>query len=312
MNYFPFFRGRQNELIAIRELASSIARNGRIIPIIEPVRANPTTRKSIDQFIEASMPFLFICNPIHGKFSSDHVGLRAALIDQALIDYDNWIPSLYVNEQTAIQELDGFIKTYDGDYPLALIYYGQPEQNAVCKTIDEHYFQWHVIVDHRVPNDYIQSIPAGSCVRVHDQFVRRRNADYPNTEFFTDLNTVAGNADRTHFGDFSIVGDHYTESGGPAYAVTLHHVHYKEGSRTLYISHFISDRTSTPVDPAGKTIEALNHLVDTLDALQPNNTQACQEYKDMRRSEHAGSLGYMKRMAIKHHLEVMLGDSLEW
>lgn len=313
MNYFPFFRARQNEMLAIQSLSSEIAANGRIIPIIEPVNENSTTVNSIKQFIDEMMPFLFICNPIHGEFNNNAVGLRVALIAQPLVDYDNWVPSLYVNEQTAIQELEGFIETYDGRYPLALIYYGLPERHAVCEMINAHYFRWHVVVNHRVPNDYIQSIPTNSYVRVHDPIVRRRrNADYPNTEFFTDLNTVVGNVDKLHFGDFSIVGDHFSESGGPAHAVTLHHVHYRDGSRTLYISRFISDRTDTPVDRSGKTIEALNHLVEALETLQPNNTQTCQEYKEMRKSEHARSLGYMKRMAIKHHLEVMLGDSLEW
>ena len=108
MNYFPFLRGKQNELLAIRDLASSIAKHGRVIPIIEPVNANSTTRISIDRFIEESMPFLFICNPIHGQFNDNASGLSTDPINQALIDYDNWTPSLYVDEQTAVQETGRF------------------------------------------------------------------------------------------------------------------------------------------------------------------------------------------------------------
>ena len=68
MNYFPFLRGKQNELLALRDLAGKISSHGRVIPIIEPVKSNRTTEISIEEFVEKSMPFLFICNPIHGRF----------------------------------------------------------------------------------------------------------------------------------------------------------------------------------------------------------------------------------------------------
>ena len=37
--YYPYFRGKQNELILIREQAELIS-NSKIIPIIEPVKRN--------------------------------------------------------------------------------------------------------------------------------------------------------------------------------------------------------------------------------------------------------------------------------
>ena len=312
MSYFPFLRGKQNELLAVRELASSITRNGRVIPIIEPVNANSSTRLSLDRFIEESMPFLFICNPIHGRFNADHVGLRSSLIGQVLIDYDNWTPSLYVRDQTSVQELELFIETYSDEHHLALIYYGRPQRNAVRRMIEECSFRWHVFIDKRVEREYIQSVSTHHRVQIYDPFVRRsRNADYPEREFFTDCNTVSGNPNRLDFGDFSIVGDHYTETGGPAYAVALHHVHYAENSRTLHLSHFISDRIHTPVDTPGKIIEAVKHLVESFDIFKPNDTQACQEYCLMNQSEQSRGLGYMKRLAIKHHLEIMLRDGLD-
>ena len=309
--YFPFLRGKQNELMALRGLAASIADNGRVIPIIEPVNTNSTTQISIDRFIEASMPFLLVCNPIHGKFSDDAVGLRDQLIGQELIDYDHWMPSLYVDEQTTIQELGSFINTYDG-YLLALIYSGRPQRNAVREMIEERSFAWQIFIDGRVETEHIESVPIASRVLVSDRFRRRpRNADYPPREFFTDRNTAQGNPQGMHFGDFSIVGDQYTETGGPAYAVALHHIHYSEHSGSLDISHFISDRVDTSADTPGKIIEALAHLVNALDTLQPNDTQACQEYRQMNRDQQSRGLGYMKRLAIMHHIETMLRNGLD-
>ena len=314
MNYFPFLRGKQYDLIAVRQVASNIAENGRVLPIIEPVRANSTTCISIEHFVEDSMPFLFICNPSYGNFRDHNENATRARdrINQALHDYDKWTPSLYVNQGTAVTELEGFIERYGDTYPLALIYYGRPQGNAARNVINNNCFRWHVFRAGRVEGDYIQSVDPDSRVLVSDPFVRQpRNADYPPRDFFTELNTVAGNPDRLHFGDFSIVGDYYTEDGGPAYAVALHHVHYAEDSRALYISHFISDHTETPADTPGKISEALAHLVNSLDTLLPNETQACQEYRVMNENERSSVLGNMKRLAIKHHLEIMLDKGLE-
>ena len=311
MRYFPFFRGKQNELMAVRELAADITNNGYVIPILELVNSNSTTRISIDRFIEESMPFLFICNPIHGNFSKKPENLVDNVISQGLCEYDNWVPSLYVDEATALQELETFMEAYD-EYPLALVYYGRPQRSTVGSRIDAAgaNIQHHVFMPGRVENDYIQSIPDNQRVLIVDPFRRQlRNADYPAREFFTDQNTVAGNQDDVDFGDFSIVGDHYTETGGPAHAVALHHIHFAENSHSLEISHFISDRTETTADTPGKIIEAVTNLTEALDSLQPNDTRACDEYHTMSEDQQSSGLGYMKRLAIMHHLQVILHDA---
>lgn len=254
------------------------------------------------------MPFLLICNPIHGKLSDDSDQLNKQVISQGLSDYDNWIPALHVDEATTLQKFEVFTETYD-EYPLALVYYGKPQRSAVCSKIETANVAHHVFVNGRVESNYIESIPIHNRVIIVDPFHRKvRNADYPDLEFFTDLNTVEGNSDDVNYGDFSIAGDYYTETGGPAYAVALHHIHFAENSHSLNISHFKSDRTDSQVDTSGKTIEAVNHLAEALDNLRPNNTSACDEYRAISENQTSPGLGYMKRLAIKHHLEVLLGE----
>lgn len=43
MKYFPFFRGKRYEMMALRDLAEEIANSGNVIPILEPVNSNQTT-----------------------------------------------------------------------------------------------------------------------------------------------------------------------------------------------------------------------------------------------------------------------------
>lgn len=307
MKYFPLLRGKQNEMMALRDIAEEIVDNGNVIPIVEAVNSNPTTLISLDRFIEASMPFLFICNPRYGGFSNDADRLANDVISRGLVDYDNWIPALYVSEGTTLEELDTFTEAYEG-YKLAVVYYGKP-QRPVRSRIEEASAYFHVFVTNRVENSYIESIPVNNRVLLVDSFRRQsRNVDYPDQEFFTDLNTADGNRDDVAFGDFSIVGDYYTETGGPPYAVALHHIHFTEDSHSLSIHHFKSDRVDTPVDTSGKIIEAIDNLIASLDNLQPNDTEACNEYRAMSEAQMSRGLGYLKRLGIKHHLEVILRD----
>ncbi len=308
--YFPFLRGRRTELTAVRELAEDIARSKSIIPIIEPVNSTESTTKSLTTLVGASMPFLFICNPIHGDYYNDRVGLRRDLITPNLRNYDNWTPALYLDTETRINELRGFLKVY-GDQRPALIYYGVPRQQSVLDLISSNNFSWHVFIGTNAPRQYMNAVDQSKLVRVRDEFVKAyRNADYPSMDFFTDMNTLAGNPNKIHFGDFSIVGDHFSPTGGAAHAVALHHMHYDESSSALYVSHFISDHTQSSAQRPGKTLEALSKLVRSLRTLKPNDTSSCEQYRQLHNQQQARSLEMMKRMAIKHHLEIMLDGGL--
>lgn len=218
---------------------------------------------------------------------------------------------MQVDEAFTADDLSAFVEEY-ANHELAAIYWGLPEEQDARDILGDDRIIHHVILNGRVASAYVNGIDAEKRVIITDPFNRQaRNADYPAREFFTDRNTIAGNPDRLDFGDFSIVGNHYMEQGGPAFAVALHHIHFRNNPGPLDISHLISDRTETSVDTPGKIIEALDKLVAALPDLEPNDTEACDEYRQMAEDEVSRGLGYMKRLAIKHHLEVMLGDGIQ-
>ena len=69
--YFPYLRGRQFELIALRELVEKGVLSSRITPIIEPVKLSSTLVKTIEAYGENSKQLAIITNPKVGSFSSD-------------------------------------------------------------------------------------------------------------------------------------------------------------------------------------------------------------------------------------------------
>ena len=69
--YFPILRGRQFELLALRECVKENVLSNQIIPIVEPVKVSSTYIKTIDSFIEAEKPIAVIRNPQVGSWSKD-------------------------------------------------------------------------------------------------------------------------------------------------------------------------------------------------------------------------------------------------
>lgn len=60
--YYPYFRGKQFELIAIRESAELIARSG-FVPIIEPVRESlGGLNKTLEFLAEAGAGAIVVVN----------------------------------------------------------------------------------------------------------------------------------------------------------------------------------------------------------------------------------------------------------
>lgn len=110
------------------------------------------------------------------------------------------------------------------------------------------------------------------------------------------------------FGDFLIVGDVYSESGGPAYAVAIHLTFIDpDKDDVMYIYHFVSDTRDTPTDPAGKFAQALAKLIEKLDSGTSHilETEAIKEFRTLHEKGHFPGLGYVKKLSMKHHIETL-------
>ena len=135
---------------------------------------------------------------------------------------------------------------------------------------------------------------------------RKKNALHPPFEHFSDLHITFEDEGMDGFGDFLIVGDDYSESGVPAYAVAIH-VTYLQSDDDMHIFHFVSDRIDSPVDPGGKFLEALKKLTAELnrDNSQLMETDACKEYQNLYDKQHFPGLGYVKKLSMQHHIELI-------
>ena len=135
---------------------------------------------------------------------------------------------------------------------------------------------------------------------------QKKNSLYPKSEHFSDLHITYPDEGMDGFGDFLMVGDDYSETGGPAYAIAIH-LTYLENDGDMYIYHFISDKTDSPTNPGGKFLEALRKLVNIVN--KPNSlifkSEACKEFLDLNARKYYPGLGYIKKLSMQHHLELV-------
>ena len=66
--YFPYLRGRQFELLALRELLEKGRIGKKIIPIIEPVKPSSTLLKTLECFVANDREIAIVINPAVGDF----------------------------------------------------------------------------------------------------------------------------------------------------------------------------------------------------------------------------------------------------
>lgn len=113
MKYFPYLRGKQFELIALRDMCSFYKRQDIISPIIEPVKqVNSTLVKTIDCLIQNNVNFNIILNPKCGEISSDKYDTLVTNIVDRLRSYNNYQPAFIINGQVDLRRIISFIEYY--------------------------------------------------------------------------------------------------------------------------------------------------------------------------------------------------------
>jgi len=305
--YYPYFRGKQYELITIRESASTL-KNKNFVPIIEPVRIRLTTlKKTLDVLCEEGTKSILITNPQVGEYSEDHSDLTK-FFSEEYSDKRNITQGLLLTQETSIDDAIKLINELDQE--VALIHNGFTQAEELSRKINGMgEINTHVFFENRCGKLYQKHFKDHSNrILIRDGFESRRNSDYPQSEFFSELHETFGDEGMNGFGDFLIVGSQYREVGGPAYAVAIH-LTYIDATRNneMHIRHFKSDRQDTPVDPAGKFYEALSKLVAAVEEKKSDilDTPAVDEFKSLYEDNHFRGLGYVKKLSMLHHIETL-------
>ncbi len=305
--YYPYFRGKQFELITIRESASLLAEKG-FIPIIEPVRESlGGLEKTLKALCDAGSKAIVIINPRHGDLQYDGKNITS-LLQNGYIGNDAISAGVLLRSDTTLDQAIDLYNVHADHHPV-FIHAGFTEPKALAAELASDMPKLHnIFIDEHAKLLYRKHFDQSTRVLVRDGFKRQRNADYPNIEEFSDLHVTYNDLGMAGFGDFLMVGDVYSEGGGPAYAVAIHLTFIDaDKDDVMYIYHFVSDTKDTPTDPAGKFSQALSKLIKILDSgtSQLYETDAIKEFRELHAKGHFPGLGYIKKLSMKHHLQTL-------
>ena len=297
--YFPILRGRQFELLALRECISNNVLSDRIIPIIEPVKVSSTYTKTIDAFIAAKHPIAIIRNPLVGSWLKDlrkesNSSIRTRASEQ--LKDENVISSLYVTPNLEVQV--DYITAND---------YALEQMMLVCNNAEYVDYYERVIGDKKpqynvIPDkgDFRRRIRPNR-VMCEDHFPKQnRNIDYCDidTELFSKDHLYYAEDGFKGFSDYSI-----SETGFAPYAVAIHIVYFDE-NKALRIAHFVSDSNDDISDPARKFAEAVEKLVKWNQTMKLD-TIGIRAFESAYKNQTYPGLGVVKKYSIMHHLELM-------
>jgi hypothetical protein len=303
--YFPYFRGKQYELLTIRE---NVQRMGTYItPIIEPVKqSHSALKRALEALIEQNVRFIVVGNPNCGDFAGGNSPLIDEEIRETLDDYGNWSLGCIVDESCAPDDIRANTASHTD---VTIIHNGYERGSTLARILrNVPGISGHIFIENACSRLYRHHFPDGQRVLIRDGFIQRKNREYPPVEHFSDLHVTYRDEGMDGFGDFLIVGNEYSDTGGPAYAVAIHLTTINRAEdNDMFIKHYVSDRSATPTDPAGKFAEALNKLVADVNRRRTQifRSDAVEKYLQLHSEGHYPGLGFVKKLSMQHHIELL-------
>lgn len=300
--YFPYFRGRQYELLALKELASQKLISKSVIPVIEPIKQIPALKNALKAFNDAGLPIGIIVNPNVGGL----IG-KSDEICSVLTTYQSTaFPGILINSdaQLALERLSEI--NFNKESLLTVMDDQDKQQLYEAMGLKDARYTL-------CPFDrYVMQMSIKNRVLFEDRFRKRsRNADYPKDEFFSrdhlDFSEIAfAGSNFVGFGDYSIIGKEYNESGFAPYAVAIHIVYF-ENDNSLRIRHFVSDSNDDITDVAGKFYEAVSKLYEwyITENQERQLTMGLNTLLEHYKNKTYPGLPTLKKLFVMHHLELV-------
>lgn len=301
--YYPYLRGRQFELIALREYALQRGENNNIIPIIEPVKNTFNSMKlALPKLIEGNVKFALILNPQVGEINNIHEITDA--LQEELLDSSKWIPAYIVtNNYKAIAS-----KIAESGYTdIMLICSGNTDDSdadfnslALLSSI-----KYILSPENKTLKRKFRNL-GKELIRLDDNFkAQKRNSDYlmMGEEKFSEEHLFYKDDGYNGFSDYSVLISEFTEGGAAPYAVVIHLTYQKE-NKEVWMKHFTSVTNSDKSNIQGKFAEAAKKAVAFLDTNNIHNF-ATEELRNYYNSGLYPGLGMVKKISIKNHLELM-------
>lgn len=271
--YFPYLRGRQNELLCLRELLDAGKFSSKVIPIIEPVKFSSTLFSTLIKFIEMGHQVIVIRNPEVGSFRKE----SGDMIKNIEKESDE------KKKEKIRKTLEGYKEVWNNpqiqkaylvdDDVISMVREKKIDaKDVVMINIKKGNYRYYEEYGEKIIGKYtvvpkggdFEDIIEDDIIILEDSYRKaKRNIDYIENpdELFSRNHIVYKKRGFVGFSDFSMVGNDFDESGFAPLAIAIHIMYF--GNRDeLKIHHFVSESNESISDPARKFEEAMNKLVN--------------------------------------------------
>jgi hypothetical protein len=312
--YFPFLRGKQFELIALRDISNKMKEfKDKISPIIEPVKESSTLKSTLKILAANDINFNVVLNPTVGDLQ-DNPSKIIEILNIELKNYSNYQVAIIIEEKTTPTAILKLLKESALNYKgITFIHYASREgindfisSKTTDFTIINNIIHYGVIKNKR----YYREFEASTLVSLDDFFkAQLRNADFLNIDdsAFSEEHLFFSKDGFKGFSDFLTIGENYSEAGFLPRAVAIH-LSYMDSSNKMRVKHFVSDSNEDTADIAGKFAEALNKLIIWNTSEGKMNTIATDKFSELHKTGHFPGLGTLKKLSAMHHIEILLNN----
>lgn len=311
--YYPYLRGRQFELIALREYAFQRGDKNNIIPIIEPVKNTFNSMKlALPKLIEGNVKFALILNPQVGDFSEMQDSKKAIKIKSELedefTDQSKWIPAFVINDNYT--NILSQIEDFGFDHVMVICTEStDTSENHFDNLILSSKVKYIVTKENKILKRKLKG-RGKEIIRLDDNFnAQKRNSDYlvKPEEKFSEEHLFYKEDGYNGFSDYTVLVSAFTEGGAAPFAVAIHWT-YQKAKSEVWIRHFTSETNDDRSNIQGKFAEAAEKAIAFFDKMNIHNcaSEELREYYNNGNGTYPG-LGMVKKISIKNHLELING-----
>lgn len=305
--YWPYLRGKQFELLALKELAGHLSDNPAILPVIEPVRARGDALvRCLDALAMADVRATVVVNPSVGELAGGGAGGPQAVVDRLEACMYPASIRLGVQVRAGLDVPEILAALNDSRLaanPIDLIHQDFLGTSGVHELLTSESF--HLLREKAVARRYRPRLD-GYEVKFQDRFpAQRTNLDYVNApaSMFTDDNVYFREDGYSGWGDYATIGDVYSEGGSSPRAVAIHLTYINPDDDAIWVSHFCSRSNEDTADTPGKFGEAVAALIAFCDVRGLSNP-AIEAFRSYHNSSSYPGLGMVKKLSIQNHLYV--------
>jgi len=304
--YYPYLRGKQFELIALREFASDNT-DYKVVPIIEPVKSPFNSMiLAINTMKERGLKFAIILNPQIGDIKGN-----TALIEQSLAnvlaDNNSWYPALIVtnnNQEKIYAHINE--KQYNNVFLICKDNLDTSAQSLL------QLFEMQSITNIIITANYdrlkrLAKKNHKTVIRLDDNFIpQKKNSDYVNIpeEMFSEEYKYFQEDGFSGISDYTTLPSDFIDGGMLPFAIAIHWTYEKNGD-PIWIKHFVSDNNDGRENIQGKFLEAGKKAVLFFNSSQITTNPAIEELKTFVQNSQYPGLGVIKKLSIKNHIELL-------